>query len=122
MAVFREVQAGNLLLHLFRLVTPFWRTPGEHPLTEGDYATYRRHFHTVGVTAHVLTSMAYLFAHRIVVTVLGALRVRWWPPESLIVMRACEATDNLLARLPFVKSQMWLSLIEMRRPVGEVAK
>ena len=115
-AVFREVQAGNLFLRLFRYLTPFWRTPDEHPLTEKDYAIYRRHFRKVDVTAHVFTSMLYLFAHRVVLTLLRAVRIQWWPPESVAILSVCDTVDALLARIPGLKSQMWLSLIEMRQP------
>lgn len=114
-AVFREVQAGNLFLRLFRYFTPFWRTPDEHPLTEKDYAIYRRHFRKVDVTAHVFTSMLYLFAHRLLVTALAAMRIRWRPPESVAILAVCDKVDNLLVRIPGLKSQMWLSLIEMRQ-------
>ena len=113
-AVFREVQAGNVFLRLFRLVTPFWRTPDEHPLTEADYRIYRRYFGRVEVTTHVLTSMLYLFAHRMMVTVLRFLRIRWWPPQSARFLALCDRFDTWLARIPGMKTQMWHSLIEMR--------
>ena len=74
-AVFREVQAGNIFLRLFRSLTPFWRTPDEHPLTESDYAMYRRHFQTTNISAHVLTSLMYLFAHRMLATLVRQLRI-----------------------------------------------
>jgi SAM-dependent methyltransferase len=114
-AVFREVQAGNVFLRLFRYLTPFWRTPDEHPLRETDHLIYRRHFRKVEVTAHVLTSMLYLFAHRMLVTLLCMLRIRWWPPRSASILGICDRLDNLLSRVPGMKSQMWFSLIEMRQ-------
>jgi len=114
-AVFREVQGGNVFLRLFRKLTPFWRTPDEHPLTEADYAIYRRHFGKVQVTAHVLTSMLYLFMHRMSVVFFRLIRIRWWPPESARFLRVCDHFDAALARIPGMKSQMWYSLIEMRR-------
>lgn len=114
-AVFREIQAGNVFLRLFRRLTPFWRTPDEHPLTGADYAIYARHFAKVDVTAHVLTSMLYLFAHRMAVVTMRLIRIRWWPPESAALLRLCDHVDASLAALPGMKSQMWYSLIEMRR-------
>jgi SAM-dependent methyltransferase len=113
-AVFREVQSGNIFLQLFRFFTPFWRTPDEHPLNEGDYAMYRRYFGKVDVSGHVLTSMLYLFAHRMFVTGLRKLGVRWWPPQSARALALFDRLDNLLQCLPGMKSQMWLCLIEMR--------
>ncbi len=108
-AVFREVQAGNVFLRLFRWATPFWRTPDEHPLTSADYAIYRRHFRRVEVTAHVFASMLYLFLHRMSTKVL-----RKWPNESASLLRACDNVDHALAKIPGMSSQMWFSLIEMR--------
>jgi SAM-dependent methyltransferase len=114
-AIFREAQAGNIFLRLFRFLTPFWRTPDEHPLTESDYAIYRRHLRQVDVSAHVLTSMLFLFGHRMFVTGLRKVGVQWWPPESARVLALCDRLDNLLTHLPGMKSQMWFSLLEMRR-------
>ena len=114
-AVFREIQAGNVFLRLFRTLTPFWRTPDEHPLTGADYKIYRRHFRKVEVTAHVLTSMLYLFVHRMAVHGLRLIRIRWWPPESAAFLGICDRLDRRLTRVPGMKSQMWYSLIEMRR-------
>jgi SAM-dependent methyltransferase len=108
-AVFREVQAGNVFLRLFRWATPFWRTPDEHPLTGKDYDVYRRHFRKVDVTAHVFTSMLYLFAHRMWTKV-----ARRWPEENRGLLSACDRVDAALARAG-LGSQMWFSLIEMRR-------
>jgi SAM-dependent methyltransferase len=114
-AVFREVQAGNFFVRLFRKVTPFWRTPDEHPLTETDYAIYGRHFNKVEVTAHVLTSLPYLFAHRMAVHALRLVRIPWWPPQSARILALCDRVDRFLTNVPGMKSQMWFSLIEMRR-------
>ena len=114
-AVFREVQAGNVFLRLFRRLTPFWRTPDEHPLVEKDYGIYRRHFHRVDVTAHVFASMLYLFAHRMWAMSLRLMRIDRWPAESRTLLRACDHVDYFLARIPGMSSQMWFSLIEMRR-------
>lgn len=114
-AVFREVQAGNVFLRAFRYLTPFWRTPDEHPLTEKDYAIYTHYFKEVKITAHVFTSMLYLFIHRVVVTALRLVRVRWWPPENASILALCDRIDSLLIKVPGFKSQMWFSLIEMRR-------
>ena len=113
-AIFREVQAGNLFLRLFRRITPFLRTPDEHPLVESDYEIYRRHFTTVDVTAHVFTSMLYLFAHRVFTGALKAARIRWWPRQSASLLNLCDRCDVFLTRLPAMKTQMWFSLIEMR--------
>jgi SAM-dependent methyltransferase len=114
-ALFREVQAGNVFLRLFRFVTPFWRTPDEHPLTETDYSIYRRYFRNVNITAHVFTSMLYLFCHRMTVEMLRLVRIRWWPAESTRFLGWCDRIDNWLTRIPGMSSQMWFSLIEMRQ-------
>lgn len=113
--MFREVQAGNVFVRLFRRITPFWRTPDEHPLTEEDYAIYKSHFSEVNVTTHVLTSMLYLFAHRMFALMLRVLRIRRYPPESIWLLALCDRVDAALARIRAMKSQMWFSLIEMRR-------
>jgi SAM-dependent methyltransferase len=115
-AVFREVQAGNIVLRLFRWATPFWRTPDEHPLTGRDYAIYRRRFRTVNVTAHVFTSMLYLFLHRMLVIAVRALGIQWWPPENRRLLALCDRLDTILAKFPGMSSQMWFSLIEMASP------
>lgn len=112
-AVFREVQSGNIFLELFRFLTPFWRSPDEHPLNEGDYAIYRQHFSEVEVSAHVLTSMAYLFLHRLAVQALHRLGIRWWPPQSATILALCDRLDNALFRLPGMRSQAWFSLLDM---------
>jgi SAM-dependent methyltransferase len=114
-AVFREVQSGNVFLASFRYLTPFWRTADEHPLKKGDYAIYRSHFANLNVSAHVLTSMPYLFAHRMTCWALRKLGIRWWPPLNARVLALCDGLDNLLLPLPGMNSQMWFCLMEMRR-------
>ncbi len=84
-------------------------------MTETDYKVYRRHFRKVDVTAHVLTSMLYLFAHRMTVQFLRLIRIRWWPPESAALLRMCDRVDRWMTHIPGMKSQMWYSLIEMRQ-------
>ena len=113
-AVFREVQAGNVCLRLFRYFTPFWRTPDEHPLTEADYAIYRRYMPETDVSVHVFTSLFYLFLNRMVTALLRLAGIRSGPRENARILAFCDGLDNRLARLPGMKSQMWFSLIEMR--------
>lgn len=44
-AVFLEPNAGPPWLRLFRFLTPWLRSPDEHPLTERDYDLFREYFH-----------------------------------------------------------------------------
>ena len=113
-AIFREVQAGTIIQRIYRKLSPRWRTPGAHPLTEADYKIYGRHFRTVNITQHVFTSQMYLFAHRMSAILLEVMHIDYWPPESKSFLRMCDRIDRMLTRLPGMKSQMWYSLIEMR--------
>lgn len=115
--VFRDVMKGNLFLQVFRFLTPFWRTPDEHPLTNNDFAFLNKKFLKCEIDQYILSGLPYLFLARIMNNVIFRrmrLKVRIPRPDSIYANM--DKIDCLLFRLmPFLKKQAWYCLIALTK-------
>ena len=103
-AVFLEPLGHNPLINLYRKLTPKIRTEDEHPLLARDLETLAGYFHDAHIHYYVLcTLMAVPF--RALPGFKGLLAVLEW-------------FDGILLRLPFVKRQAWLVVIQLERPLS----
>ncbi len=117
-AVFRDVQAGNIALRCFRKLTPFWRTLDEHPLTtQSDFKIFKRTFATVRVSIYTLTALPYIFVLRLINAAMKRrITARWRLTSNVHLCTLCDKIDRLLFHIfPFLKSQAWLCLIELKK-------
>jgi len=116
-ALFRDVLAGNALLRCFRKLTPFWRTADEHPLGRGDFATFGNAFSTVNICTYGFFVQPYLLLLRLINTCLRNItgRKKNLLRKNLTICSFCDKLDRILFYLfPFLKSQAWLCLIELK--------
>jgi SAM-dependent methyltransferase len=115
--IFRDVMSGGLFLRMFRRCTPFWRTPGEHPLTENDLAFFRKTFSECDVDYYVLSGLPYLFFVKIMNNViLRGMRIRMKVPASDSVYAGFDRIDDVLFRLmPMLKRLAWVCLIALTK-------
>lgn len=103
-AVFREPLGHNLLINLYRKLTPKMRTEDEHPLLSRDLVTLAGYFHE----AHI---------HYYALCTLMAIPFRALPGFKRL-LAVLEWLDGILLRLPFVKRQAWLVIIQLERPLS----
>jgi SAM-dependent methyltransferase len=98
-ALFWEPLGHNLLLNVYRRLTPSARTPDEHPLLRPDFEVARRHFADVAIDFFGLTTLLSVPVRdtRLGDAMLGALA----------------ALDRGLFRVPGMKWQAWYCLMEM---------
>ena len=117
LAVFREVMEGNIFLQIFRKMTPFWRTPDEHPLTKRDFSLLARSFSSMEVSEYVLMLLPYFFIVRIINNCLQkAIGTEKAIPISCHLCRFFDRIDLTLFRiLPLLKSKAWLCLITLKK-------
>ena len=101
-AVFFEPLGHNILINIYRKLTPQMRSQDEHPLVARDLAALTKAFHR--------TSFSY-FA----LCVLAAVPFRKWPGYRL-GLRTLELLDAAVLRLPFLRRQAWLVVISMHGP------
>lgn len=115
MAVFRDVMKGNVFLRMFRVLTPFWRTPDEHPLTDRDLKLLEEKFSSVDVGRYALTSLPLTFFRRILNNVvLKHLRLKFRIPRPMGLYAMLDRIDgSLFELLPFLKSQAWICLVTL---------
>jgi len=115
-AVFQDIIQGNVFLQWFRKLTPFWRTPDEHPLTQRDFAIFRQYFKTIEVSEYILLALPYLFLWRIGNAILSKLCIKMKRPKSSTFCRVCDKADELVFRIfPFMKNNAWACLVVLRR-------
>lgn len=106
-AVFREPLGHNWLINLYRKLTPEMRTEDEHPLLASDLETVAGYFHEARIHYYAFcTLMAVPF--RALLGFKGLLTV-------------LEFFDRILLRLPFIKRQAWMVVIQLDRPVSGIA-
>ena len=101
-AVFFEPLGHNLLINLYRRLTPELRTEDEHPLVAGNLQTLVNYFHEAHIGYYTLCALA-------------AVPFRRWPGFK-VALWVLERIDRMLLRLPFVKKQAWLVVIQLDRP------
>lgn len=100
-AVFMEPLGHNLLINLFRALTPGRRTSDEHPLLLKDLEEFSRiigpgefHFmHLAGLAAIPFASM----------------------PFAPGLRRTLDAMDGVLLKLPFLRQQAWIVVAKFTR-------
>ncbi|MEM7758543.1 MAG: class I SAM-dependent methyltransferase [Cyanobacteria bacterium P01_A01_bin.40] len=102
-AIFLEPLGHNILINLYRRLTPSIRSADEHPLLDRDLAFLRQHFHFSNIQYFYFTSLAASF-------MVGK-------PGFSKVLKFLELVDSALLRLPLIKKQAWLVLIELSEPI-----
>lgn len=102
-AVFLEPLGHNFLINLYRRLTPTIRTEDEHPLLEKDLQTISRSFKQAQIRYFYLTSLAACF-------VAGK-------PGFKTLLRCCELIDSIVLKVPGIRQQAWLVVIELSQPI-----
>jgi ubiquinone/menaquinone biosynthesis C-methylase UbiE len=102
-ALFLEPLGHNILINLYRRLTPSIRSEDEHPLLTKDLAFFRQHFQQVNIQYFYLTSLAASF-------LAGKSGFN-------TVLKYLEILDSALLKLPWMKKQAWLVLIELSQPI-----
>lgn len=102
-AIFLEPLGHNFLINLYRSLTPSIRSEDEHPLLAKDLKLISRNFKEVSIRYFYLTSLAASF-------IVGK-------PGFKACLKFLELVDSFLLKLPFVKQQAWLVLIELSQPI-----
>jgi SAM-dependent methyltransferase len=103
-AFFLEPMGHNPLINRFRQLTPELRTPDEHPLLVRDFELARRYFDRVETRYFGLTTLGAV-----------AISLDGPRPEGRWLMRACEAVDDLVLKLPAVGQNAWMVLLTLRK-------
>ncbi|WP_319421018.1 class I SAM-dependent methyltransferase [Pleurocapsa sp. FMAR1] len=104
-AIFLEPLGHNFLINLYRRLTPSIRSQDEHPLSETDLKAIKRNFEQTQIHYFYLTSLfACFFVGK---------------PGFKSLLRCCEFIDSILLKLPVIKSQAWMVLIELKRPIKQ---
>jgi SAM-dependent methyltransferase len=99
-ALFWEPLGHNLLLSLYRVMTPEARTPDEHPLLRADFDLAHRHFGEVALSFFGLTTILSVPFRD---TKLGDA-----------ILGVASVVDRAMFRIPGMKWQAWHCLMEMR--------
>ncbi|MBE9046133.1 class I SAM-dependent methyltransferase [Pleurocapsales cyanobacterium LEGE 10410] len=102
-AIFLEPLGHNVVINLYRRLTPSIRSEDEHPLLDRDLAFFGQHFRQINIKYFYLTSLAASF-------IAGK-------PGFNTVLKSLELLDSVLLKLPIVKKQAWMVLIELSEPL-----
>lgn len=102
-AIFLEPLGHNILINLYRRLTPSIRSEDEHPLLDRDLAFLEQHFKQAKIQYFYLTSLGASF-------LVGK-------PGFNIILKCLELLDSFLLKLPLIKKQAWLVLIELSEPI-----
>jgi len=100
-----ETLGHNLLIRLYRKLTPQLRTPweAEHILTRESFDIIRQHF-------------GRLELHFFHLATLGAVPFRRTPVFS-VMLKGLRAVDSLLLRLPLIQWQAWQVVFKLSQPL-----
>ncbi len=104
-AIFIEPLGHNVLINLFRILTPSIRSEDEHPLLESDLNLIGRNFKKVEIKYFYLTALAASL-------IVGI-------PGFKVILNVLEFLDKLLFKLPFLKKQAWQVLIKLSEPLKD---
>jgi SAM-dependent methyltransferase len=104
-AVFFEPLGHNPLIALYRRLTPHLRSADEHPLRWEELRLIGRHF----------SRAEFRFFH---LCALLAVPCRKFPGFGAL-LGALEALDRLLFRVPFLRKQAWIAVLELEGPVQD---
>lgn len=99
-AVFLEPLGHNVLINLYRRLTPALRTVDEHPLLMADLDMMAAHFAETRVHYHVLTALA-------------GVPFRTWPGAERL-LGTLHAVDRALFRVPACRRYAWQVVIDAR--------
>ena len=102
-AVFLEPLGHNVLIDLYRRLTPSIRSEDEHPLLVKDLVAFKQHFQQVNIRYFYLASLGASF----------------WAgkPGFNLVLKSLELLDSALLKIPGIKRQAWMVLIELSQPI-----
>lgn len=98
-AIFVEPLGHNILINLYRRLTPRMRSRDEHPLLMDDLMVLSQSFQSVELRFFHLTSLI-------------AVPLRKLPGFSAVV-RFLDGIDQLLFRIPFFRRQAWMVVVEL---------
>ncbi len=102
-AIFLEPLGHNFLINTYRRLTPNIRSEDEHPLLAKDLKAIERDFKRSKISYFYLTSLAAsLIAGK---------------PGFKTLLRFCQLLDSILLKLPVIKQQAWMVLIELEQPI-----
>lgn len=102
-AIFIEPLGHNFLINLYRRLTPNIRSEDEHPLLEKDLKVIASNFRQSKINYFYLTSLAASFVAK--------------KPGFKILLNCCLWLDSILLKLPGIKQQAWMVLIELEQPI-----
>jgi ubiquinone/menaquinone biosynthesis C-methylase UbiE len=102
-AVFVEPLGHNMLINIYRKLTPHIRTEDEHPLLRSDIKLIEQYFNKVEIRFFYLFSL-------IAVPFFST-------PIFYPLLKFLESLDNLVFKIPFFKWQAWQVLIELSDPI-----
>lgn len=103
-AVFFEPLGHNPLIALYRRLTPAMRSADEHPLRWADLQQIAGHFARARFHCFHLSSLLAVPCRKL--------------PGFRVLLRGLEALDRLLFRLPFLRKQAWIVVVELEGPAG----
>jgi SAM-dependent methyltransferase len=102
-AIFIEPLGHNFLINLYRRWTPNIRSQDEHPLLAQDLKAIKSNFKQSKIHYFYLTSLvASLIAQK---------------PGFKLLLSCCHWLDSILLKLPGIKQQAWMVLIELEQPI-----
>ena len=102
-AIFVEPLGHNFLINLYRRLTPNIRSEDEHPLLSKDLRAIASNFKQSKIHYFYLTSLAASFIAK--------------KPGFETLLNCCLWLDSILLKLPGIKQQAWMVLIELEQPV-----
>ena len=101
-AIFSEPLGHNVLVNLYRRMTPQYRTVDEHPMLRSDFDLARQYFDDVQVGFYHLTSLAAVPFSRL--------------PVFQPLLATLDAVDSLLLKLPGIRYQAWTCVAVFSAP------
>lgn len=102
-AVFIEPLGHNILINLYRRLTPSIRSEDEHPLLKQDLLALNKYFDVVEIKYFYLSTLA------------ASVFVN--APGFSLLVKALEFIDQQLFRLPILRQQAWQVLIKLSNPL-----
>jgi ubiquinone/menaquinone biosynthesis C-methylase UbiE len=101
-AIFFEPLGHNLLINLYRRLTPQMRTEDEHPLLMNDLTSIGTYFKNVQIRYFHLTTLFTVPFRKL--------------PGFGPILKRLEALDDLLFKIPLLKKQAWILVLHLSRP------
>jgi len=101
-AVFFEPLGHNPLIGLYRRLTPQMRSVDEHPLSVDDLRLFSQYFGRAEFHYFHLCSLVAVLFRRL--------------PGFHALRAGLEALDRLLFKIPFMRKQAWIVVMQLRGP------